>query len=83
MIRPERTLKDKHYIGTGDNSPVKCRPRRFPSNWEREIERQVSEMMEKLNGICRESNSPWASNVVLVRKLFVLPKIEVGGASFP
>ena len=54
--RPERTLKDKHYINTGDNPPVKSRPRRFPPNWEQEIERQVSEMIG--NGICRESKSP-------------------------
>lgn len=64
--RPERTLKVKHYINTGDNPPVKSRPRKFPPNWEQEIERQVSEMIG--NGICRESKSPWASNVVLVRK---------------
>ena len=64
--RPERTLEDKRYINTGDSPPVKSRPRKFPPNWEQEIERQVSDMIE--NGICRESKSPWASIVVLVRK---------------
>ena len=64
--RPQRTEKEKHYIITGDNTPVKSRPRKFPPSWECEIERQVSEMID--NGICRESKSPWASNVVLVRK---------------
>ena len=49
--RPERTLEDKHYINTGDSRPVKSRPRKFPPNWEQEIERQVSDMIE--NGICR------------------------------
>ena len=37
-----------------------------PPKWEVEIERQLEEMLK--NGVCRPSHSPWASNVVLVRK---------------
>ena len=64
--RPERTKDEKHYIDTGGAAPIKVRPRRFPPGWEKEIESQVQEMME--NNICKPSKSPWASNVVLVRK---------------
>ena len=59
--KPERS-----YINTDKAAPIKVRSRRFPPGWEREIEVQVQEMLA--NGVCRPSKSPWASNVVLVRK---------------
>ena len=34
--------------------------------WEEEINKQIDEMLG--NGVCRPSNSPWSSNVILVKK---------------
>ena len=64
--KPECSHTEKHYIDTDKAPPIKVRSRRFPPGWEREIEVQVQEMLA--NGVCRPSKSPWASNVVLVRK---------------
>ena len=56
----------KHNIETGDEQPVKQRPRRFPRCSADELRKQVSEMAE--NSIIRPSASSWASNALLVRK---------------
>ena len=66
--RPGRTKVNEceHAIITGDVQPVKNRPRRVPPQWKENIELQVEEMLR--NGIIRPSKSPWASDVVLVRK---------------
>ena len=63
---PSRTNMCEHAIETGDAAPIKERSRRVPPKLEVEIERQLEEMLK--NGVCRPSHSPWASNVVLVRK---------------
>ena len=60
------TAMCEHAIDTGGAAPIKERPRRVPPQWKTEIERQLKEMLR--NGVCRPSHSPWASNVVLVRK---------------
>ena len=62
---PEAKLVS-HVIDTGNAQPVRDKMRRFPPSWTVEIEKQISEMLK--NGICRKSNSPWSSQVLLVRK---------------
>ena len=56
----------KHSIHTRDAKPIKERPRRQPLCNQEEINRQVKELEER--GVIEPSNSPWAANVVLVRK---------------
>ena len=65
--RPSRIkIEDAHCLELERNSPVRTRPKRLPPSWEEEVTQQVEEMCR--NGICRPSKSPWASDVVLVRK---------------
>ena len=64
--KPGRTPGCEHVIDTGSAAPRKSRPRRMPPRWEEEINSQLNELLEQ--GLCRPSNSPWASNVVLVTK---------------
>ena len=67
--RPTRTKLDvRHAIVTSDNSPQSTLPRRMPPSWEKEINLQLEEMMNADRPICRPSNSPWSSDVVLVKK---------------
>ena len=70
FARPEgpvgRTSLVKHTIDTCDARPIKRPPRRFPDTQQRQIEEELGKMMEQ--GIIQESDSPWASQVVLVRK---------------
>ena len=67
--RPARCkLNEHHSILTGDSPPQKSRPRRVPPNWESEISRQLCEMLSADPPICQPSKSPWATNVVLVKK---------------
>ena len=61
-----RTKLVKHIVDTGQEQPFQERVRRFPYEQTKEIEKQVRTMQEQ--GIIQESNSPWASNVVLVKK---------------
>ena len=61
-----RTGLVRHRIETGDARPIRERPRRYPTQEQQEISRQVQAMLQ--NGIIEPSDSPWASNVVLVRK---------------
>ena len=56
----------KHNIDTGDEPPVKQRPRRFPRQSAEELKRQVGGLAEK--NIIRPSTSSWASNALLVKK---------------
>ena len=55
-----------HKIDTGDTAPIRQYPRRFPYAYREEVSKQVSEMLEQ--GVIQQSNSPWASPIVLVKK---------------
>ena len=61
-----RTGIVKHAIHTGPGRPIKKPPRRFADCQRKIVEQEVDAMMEK--GIIKESDSPWASQVVLVAK---------------
>ena len=56
----------KHSINTGDARPIKQRPRRHPISQQEEISNQVQDL--KARSLIEPSDSPWAANVVLVRK---------------
>ena len=56
----------KHRIDLVDDTPFKQRHRRIPPSMIDEVQRHVEELLS--SGIIRKSKSPWASNVVLVRK---------------
>ena len=61
-----RTGLVKHIIDTGENRPFKQQLRRHPMAHLPVIDQHVSDMLER--EIIELSSSPWASNVVLVRK---------------
>ena len=63
---PKITHMVEHIIETGRSRPVKAKYNRVDPLTEQEIERQVDQMLA--NGIIRQSNSPWASRVILVEK---------------
>ena len=56
----------KHHIDTGDEPPVRQRARRLPITQTEELKRQIDELHK--NGIIRESDSNYSSNVLLVKK---------------
>ena len=64
--KPPEARLVPHVINTGNCQPVRSKIRRLPPKWIDEIESQIKEMLD--NGICRPSNSPWSSQVLLVRK---------------
>jgi len=55
-----------HKINTGDTAPIRQYPRRFPYAYREEVSRQISDMLQQ--GVIQQSNSPWASPIVLVKK---------------
>ena len=61
-----RTNLVEHSINTGTHNPIKQRPRKHPLGQRNEIKRQVSELLDK--GLIEPTDSPWAANIVLVRK---------------
>ena len=61
-----RTSVVKHNINTGDARPVKQPLRRIPAHMTKEVNSQNDEMISK--GVIEPSTSPWASNIVLVKK---------------
>ena len=61
-----QTNLTRHYIDTGDAPPIKQRPRRIPVKVRDQVEKQKTKMLH--DGIIEESESPWCSPVVLVRK---------------
>ena len=56
----------KHKIDTGSTKPIKQYPRRLPINQRKEADEQISDMLNR--GVIKNSNSPWASPIVLVKK---------------
>ena len=64
--KPSLCTMGRHKIVTRDADPVKQKMRRMSPSDEKEVDRQVQEMLS--NGICRPSDSPWSSGVILVKK---------------
>ena len=60
------TTKAEHHIRLTDNVPFKEKPRPIPPSMYEEVRAHLKEM-ETL-GVIRKSQSPYASNVVIVRK---------------
>lgn len=58
--------RTRHTIDTGTASPVRQKPYRVSPSERRVIADQVNEMLQK--GVVRESASPWAAPVILVKK---------------
>jgi predicted aspartyl protease len=56
----------KHSIDTGDARPVRQRLRRQPPEHQAAIDNSVSSMLKR--GIIEPAQSPWAANLVMVRK---------------
>ncbi|CAF0905539.1 unnamed protein product [Brachionus calyciflorus] len=61
-----KTQLIKHKINTGFSEPIKQPPFRVPAHIRQEIENEIKKMLK--NKIIQESNSPWASPVVMVKK---------------
>ncbi|KAE9192765.1 hypothetical protein PF005_g18335 [Phytophthora fragariae] len=61
--KPGRTDLLKFQIDTGDSQPIKQQPYRVSYT---EGEAEIQQYMEL--GFVRESNSPWASPVLMIRK---------------
>ena len=61
-----RTNWVKHDIDTGNEPPFRQRPRRLPITQQEALKEQLEDL--KNRGLIRESTSPWASNVILVKK---------------
>ena len=61
-----RTTLVEHTIDTGSNRPIRQPLRRHPWAHLDEIDRQEDELLQ--NDFIESAASPWASNVVLVRK---------------
>jgi len=61
-----RTTLVEHSIDTGQNRPIRQALRRHPYAHLDEIDRQVDELQQ--NEFIEPAASPWASNVVLVKK---------------
>ena len=60
-----KTTAAHHYIPTS-GTQTKVPPRRIPAHFKDEVTRQLQVMLEQ--GIIEESNSPWVSPMVFVRK---------------
>jgi transposase InsO family protein len=56
----------KHQIHLADDTPFRQRHRRIPPHMYEEVKEHLEQLLE--GGIIRKSHSPWASNMVLVRK---------------
>jgi hypothetical protein len=61
-----RTNKLYHRIDTGDARPICQTPRRLSLAKQAEISEMLNDMQRR--GVIEESDSPWSSPVVLVRK---------------
>ena len=56
----------KHKINLTDDQPFKQRHRKIPASMYNEVKQHLQELLDA--GVIRKSHSPWASNIVLVRK---------------
>ncbi len=56
----------KHKIDTGDHPPIRQGPRRLPHEQLQRVETELTQMLK--SGVITESNSPWASPIVVVNK---------------
>ena len=56
----------KHHIHTGNNAPIKQRPRREPLGMKNVVKEEIDKMIEQ--GVIEPSSSAWASPIVLVKK---------------
>ena len=56
----------RHRIDTGDTPPIRQRYRSLPPSQYQEVRAHIKDLLER--GIIRESSSPWASPIVVVRK---------------
>ncbi|XP_023721645.1 uncharacterized protein LOC111872215 [Cryptotermes secundus] len=61
-----RTNRVYHRIDTGDARPIRQPPRRVPLAKQAEVKEMLDNMRGQ--GVIEESDSPWSSPVVLVRK---------------
>ena len=61
-----RTTLVEHSIDTGDHRPIRQSLRRHPLALLDEIDHQVDELID--NDFIEPAASPWASNVVMVKK---------------
>src|SRR5665811_198487 len=59
-------IRDRHYIDTGNNPPVRQPPYRVSYFERQEIKKEVQKMLDL--GVIVPSISPYASPVVLVKK---------------
>ncbi|XP_064120777.1 uncharacterized protein LOC135225375 [Macrobrachium nipponense] len=53
-------------IETGGHPPIRSKPYRLPVCYQREVENEINKLKEQ--GTIRESESPWASPIVMVKK---------------
>lgn len=65
-MKQEDPATETHHIRLTDPTPFKDRARRIPPGMFEEVKKHIEDMLAC--GAIRESNSPWSSNVVLVRK---------------
>ena len=56
----------EHQIFTQDVPPIKQPPRRIPLAKMKDVDKEIEDMLNK--GVIEESDSPWSSPVVLVKK---------------
>ena len=61
-----RTDTVQHRIPTGDAAPIRERHRPLPPAMYKEMKTLLNDMLDK--GVIRESHSPWAAPIVLVKK---------------
>jgi len=66
ILEMQRTTLVEHTIDTGQTRPIRQSLRRHPWAHLDEIDRQVEELQQ--TGFVEPAASPWASNVVLVKK---------------
>lgn len=60
------TTQTTHIIKTIDNEPIYSKSYRFPEVHKREVQNQLTKMLE--DGIIRNSTSPWSSPIWIVPK---------------